>query len=402
MAVELTSTFVEFSDQGTNNRKVLGNNGRQIVAVSSTHVYLFFSDDNADLAYTKSTDGGKTWSTKTVVAASITIETMSIWFDGWTPGDAGTIIHVAYIEAGIDDVLYGHLDTSTDTWTGPVTVFAGASSTTTATIAIWKTRGGNLICVYNIDGGTERGAAKSTNGGTSFSAIADPTEADADQLLGFPGNYTDNQDADLIFWDISANEISIKVYDDSANSWAETSISGSMNDVSPSTCQPQFAGAIRASDGHLILAAWNDRNVSTQDLKTWDINGSGSITAKTDVLTNVQNAQCVGIQIDQSNDYIYCYYFGKSDNSESFTGNGFGMYRKESHDGGATWINELFVQSVKFQFSIIVTDLGKSGTAKVAACAGQRLEQANHYIIFGSIEATAAATATEHSYAFVG
>ena len=63
----------------------------------------------------------------------------------------------------------------------------------------------------------------------------------------------DNQDIVMIYWDRSANELSIKKYDDSEGalgSWSETSIAASMVD---SSSLLQMNAMISPYDGQIIV-----------------------------------------------------------------------------------------------------------------------------------------------------
>jgi hypothetical protein len=287
----------------------------------------------------KSIDNGATWITGGQVG-TLSVVAFAVWFDQWTPGDSGTKIHIWHIETDLDDVRYNSLDTATDTVSSVVTVAALASATTAAYLSGCKARGGNLYVAFDIDGGTETGFYRSTDGGAVFGARTNVNEGGAGDLYQLvPGNYADSQDIDAVFWDASADELSLKTHDDSANSWAEASISTGMVEVAKATCSPQFSSMVRHSDGHLIVLAWNGHDTGTDDLKCWDINGSGSITAKTDVITNVDDCQGALLFIDQSTDDLYAFYLGKSDGSET-VGTSVGVYGKRSTDGGATWGTE--------------------------------------------------------------
>lgn len=334
-------TVVEF-DMGS------AGNGEMIVPLGVVEVgasrYVFYIDGSSsnDLCYRKSTNRGRTWGSKVTIHAA-TYEWLSIWFDKWTPGDSGTKIHIAAVDSGADDVNYFSLDTASDTLGNggtAIVIFNGASTASTGgEVTISKARGGNLGCAFDIDGGTETGFYRSTDGGATWGSRANPNEATSDYYILFPGNEADNQDMWLVYWDRSANEISLKVYDDSADSWAETSIDTSMFDVSVATTgNGQFCGAIRPSDNHLLLAAWSERDTATADLKTWDINGAASITAKTNVHTDIDDCTTVVLSFDP-NARVYCSYIGKGDGSETL-GSSVNIYQKFSDDGMATWSGE--------------------------------------------------------------
>ncbi len=153
----------------------------------------------------------------------------------------------------------------------------------------------------------------------------------------FPGNEADNQDVWAVYWDADAEAISLKTFDDSGNSWSEQAISGSMV---PFVTTFQMDGAIRLSDGHLILAAWSGFNVATADLMTWDINGAGSITAKTNIITDTAEYALVSVFVNQANDDIYVAYAGGTDMTTLVK-----VFYQLSQDGGANWDGQAAMQA---------------------------------------------------------
>jgi hypothetical protein len=140
----------------------------------------------------------------------------------------------------------------------------------------------------------------------------------------------------MVYWDRTAAEISIKKYDDSGNSWGETSISGGMTSA---TSIMQMSAVVRHSDGHIIVAAWTglDSGTLVDDLKVWDITlATPTITAKTDVITDTNDCAGVALFIDQNNDDLYCAYLGDEDGGETWQDTLTAFYKK-SDDGAGTW-----------------------------------------------------------------
>jgi hypothetical protein len=306
------------------------------VWTDASTAYVVYIDNAADLVYRKTANGGATWGDAVTIRTG-TVSKSSIWFDKWTSGDSGTILHIAYIDTIENDVFYRDLDTSDDSLGTEVTAFAGASigggSWTGGVADITKSRGGNLYIGFWGDADGEFGFYRSTNSGADWTSRGQLADGDVvDGILLLPGNEADNQDIWCIYWDRSADEISLKVYDDSGNSWGETSISGSMVD---GAFQYQMSAAPRHSDGHIILVAWSEIDSATADLKVWDINGSGSITAKTNVVTDLAESVQVAVLINQQNDDIYVAYLkGGTFLSALDT-----VYKK-SADGGGSWGSE--------------------------------------------------------------
>lgn len=309
-----------------------------VVWTSPTTGYAFMVDSTSQLVYYKSTDSGGSFSGPTAVSSTSDVTQFSIWFDKWTNGDTGTEIHCAYSVTGNDDTMYRALDTSDDSLGTEVIAYAATSVTGSITYANYSTsivvaRGGNIYISAKTTT-TEHKFVRSTDSGANFTERADVHEgASGDRCVLQPGSEADNNDIWAFFWDSSASEVSIKVYDNSGNSWAETSISGGMT-ISHSAFLGIYA-VHRHSDNHSILFVWNNYDSATADLKVWDITNSGTVTAKTDVLTDSAESACAAPMINQQNDDLYCAYIRGSG-----LGSSVGTKYKKSDDGGGTWGSE--------------------------------------------------------------
>lgn len=313
---------------------------------SPTVGYVIYTDDLLNLIYNKTADGGATWGGAVNIRTG-DIRSFDCWADWQTAGDAGTKIHITYIDTSSDDVRYVYLDTSDDSIGGDDLIEAcqGTGSMyigvgkTFYHITITKTRGGNLAVAFRYEDTNDiafYGFYTSPDGDT-WTSEESPWEADSDYILLFPGNEADNQDVWAVFWDWSADEISLKTYDDSGNSWSEQLISASMTE---SSGHLQMDGAIRLSDGHLIFAAWSQYDNAAADLMVWDINGAGSITAKTNVITDTAEYFAVSVFINQVNDDIYAAYVGGTT-----AGSLVAAFYQKSVDGGANWGGQTALQA---------------------------------------------------------
>lgn len=314
---------------------------RTIVFVTTLTGYCFFcKNGTSDIVYKKTTDGGQTWGSETTVHTDgSAMRALDVWYDRWTPGDiTGNLIYIWWFGTGEDDVKFRTLDVSTDTLGTTTTVFNGASASNTGLgrfVSGAKMRGGNLLCVFDIDDGTETGSYRSTDGGATWGARTNLVEAASDWAMVFPGNESDSNDAWILYHDASANELSLKIHDDSADTNSESAIVTVAEYVIDSQAQYPFSGAVRISDGHLIVAVVTEYDTATADFRVWDINGSGSITEKTAIQADVDDLYYPAVFIDYANK-IYVAYVGKRDGTETL-GSAAKVYYVSSTDGGATW-----------------------------------------------------------------
>lgn len=312
--------------------------------VSDLVGYWFFFDSDDDFFYIKTTDGGATWGGPVEIDADTTIVGVAfdVWYDRWTPGDNGTKIHITWFTTDNDAVNYRALDTLDDSLGSQTIVFQGATSVAGRGIfaSITKTRSGMLYVAYDIDAGAERGFHRSTDNGATWSANLSTTfiEATLDQALLFPASNTgDNDDCWAVYYDASATALTLKMWDSSAGAQVESSTFQTHTEgATDLTGQWGFSGAIRHSDGHLILASCSERDTATADHEVFDINGTSAIVTLGPITTNIDDHYHPAIFIDQFTNYIYVFYNGKRDGSETLDTTT-KVYYTKSTNNGSSW-----------------------------------------------------------------
>jgi len=176
-------------------------------------------------------------------------------------------------------------------------------------MSITKTVSGNIIIAYSTQ--SEIGAIKSDDlfatAGTTITDVYE-TGTEEDQLMLFPASTADDNDAAGIFWDRSATAVSVKMYDDSEDTWTETAAASSMS----AGAYRNWDASVRHSDSHILLASFNAFDNPTADIMTWDITpndiASPTITAKTTIVENKAGSLCPVLIINQQNDDVYVAY----------------------------------------------------------------------------------------------
>jgi hypothetical protein len=320
-----------------------GGSQYRVVTAAGDH-YIFYVDATSlDLFYRKSSDGGLTWGAGvSILAGSVTA--FSVWYDRWSNISAG-LIHLAYTESVGDETRYRTIDTeSSDTLSTETVIFNGGSTAAGGALSITRARGGNVYCKTMIDAGAEGGFYRLPNANVpngAWDAARTDTEALAttDMWILVPGFAADNQDIMCIFYDTSAAGLSRYVYDDSANSWAESAIiaDGSATLPIANTSYPHFAAAVDLTNSQILVVSWNAIDAANQDLLGFTVTES-AITAftTTPVLNATDDCGFASIAIDTDTQDWYVFYAGKSDGSETYATNITINYKK-STDDGATW-----------------------------------------------------------------
>jgi hypothetical protein len=332
-------------------------------------LYCVFVDQNSDVAYKKSSDGGFSWTAPTIVYTG-TVTQLSVWYDRWSNISAG-LIHCAYVDSGVDDVLYRTINTeSSDALSTETTIFLGASTALGCALSICRSRGGNVYCYAMIDAGAEGGFfrlpnANVPNGAWDAARTNPEALASGDMIILQPGWAADNQDMLAFYWDASANEVSRYVYDDSANSWAETSISASMVEVASTGSFPHFAAAVDIANSQSLLVAWNAVDTLNADLRCWQVTESAISAPDTIVADSTDDQGLCAIGVNTGTNHWHVFYAGKTDGSETFT-TAVNIYTKVSTDGGSSWGPETLVTTVARDTAWLVTVPRFTGTSVVA------------------------------------
>jgi len=324
-----------------------GGGTNYVVQTLSGVLYLVYLQRDQDVYFIKSSNNGLSWSVPTLIFTG-TVTAISVWYDRWS-NVSGNLIHIAYTESVGSDILYRNINTaSSDALSTQTTVFAGASVANGGALTITRGRNGDLRVAGSIDAGTEDGAWSSTDVGATWTdTIADPSEgATQDQYLLLPGWNADTADVMLIFWDASANELSVKRYDDSANTWAETSIATSMTDVAATSSFPHLAACVDIANSRNIIVAWSAVDTANANLRCWIVTDTTITETSANVVLNSTDDQggC-GVALDTVSGYWYVIYGGLSDGSQTWQ-SAIQLYYKYSTDGGATWSTEKTLTTV--------------------------------------------------------
>jgi hypothetical protein len=316
------------------------NGGGTYNIIVDTNGYMWhpYVQSGSQVMLRKSVNGGLSWQEAIAISTPTTITNWACWFDRWS-GISGDKIHFAYANSADDDINYRNNDVGTATLGTQTVVFAGASTAAGGALSITRARGGNLVVAGSIDAGAEDGCWKSTDvGATWAAAIADASEAATqDQYMLAPGWNADTQDVMLFFWDASANEISVKRYDDSANTWGETSVAASMTDITAATSFPHYNVCVDLTNSQNLLVAWSNVDTLNSDLRCWKVTDTTITETTTNVVLNSTDDQAFcAIGIDTVTEYWYVWYCGTSGGTETVYTD-LNVYYKVSTDGGATW-----------------------------------------------------------------
>ena len=295
-----------------------------------------------------------------IFASSISVsnrdcDMIAMWYTRWTNDSLGDEMHIVYVDNNTDDIFYSKFDfdgtTNTPTPSPDDTVIlAGASTATTSGthLSICVSESGYIYVAYNLDGGTEVGTLRSTNGGTSWGTVTGLTISESggdDEVLLAPAYSADGNDIMAFYHDHSANEISYKMWDNSAASTSETSIQTSVVERAATTNAgfPQMSLVSDPVNQKNYLAFWTAHDTAGQDLEFYVYEDGVGATNLSAILSNEgTNQGGITLTYSEREDRWYAIYVGDSDNASEYdtTQNSMDIRYKTSDDGGVTWSAE--------------------------------------------------------------
>lgn len=264
-----------------------------------------------DLAAWYTEDGGDTWSAEQILKAG-TVERMAAMLDRVD----GKSVRVAYVD-GTSDVL-GHaaFDMESLTWgTENETSHNATGTNENNRVGITMSPSG-YIGIAAVNSGTASTFLTSVDGGVNFVSKNTPFESDAlDSIATAWADMSDQNDMAFMFWDASANQITVKTFDHSTNTWAENT--GGALTAAASASYENWRTTYRESDKATLIAAFNEVNTTTADIITGYVVVSAltglSITATANALTNPgANFVLCSIFCDHTDDSVYVPYLNGS------------------------------------------------------------------------------------------
>ncbi|MDX9738932.1 MAG: sialidase family protein [Candidatus Dojkabacteria bacterium] len=318
-----------------------------VVFIDSDIGYIFYIDATAqDLAYSKTLNGGTTWSTANVIdTTAIGWTSVAVWYDQWTPGDTtGTKIHIAASDDDSDDIFYTYLNTTDDSLraAGVIMAVSGTTAITETTDGppgITKGAGGDLFVSGNFTTTAGGKVSKSTNGGDNWTDIS-PTgwstlRTDQIQLLPL---LTDS-DIIAIRADTANDDIDYQIYDEVADTWGGTwNTIGSL--VDNATYDQWFSATLKKSTGDIFLTFANYTANAANDIEFWTYsNIDRDWSQGEDIFTDDATVMMPLPLMDIDNDNLYVAYLRGTLNSNV------SVYYKELISGETSWTEELQVLS---------------------------------------------------------
>lgn len=307
--------------------------------------YMFYVDTSGRCGYAKTTDGGTNWGAFQQTTAQTDCSLVAVWYDQWTPGDTGTVIHLAFNETSGDDVYYDTVDTNGDVQGTEADIRQPVGALTNADpVSITKATNGSLY-VASEDGSTAETVQKcssscATAGNwTTTSSFTTDTADDSLRLVPLSGG-----NIMLLRDDISAEDIQSKVYVPGTDTWDAAWTTLDANAADSTTYRDTMSPVVDPLTGDIYLAyGASVAGAGTADIRTAVYSG-GSWTNTTDVATNQNTITNLNVAFDRNTADVYVAYM------RGTAGTATDAYYKKSTSGMSLWGSET-------QFSTTTGDL---------------------------------------------
>lgn len=220
-------------DTTTSTVNLQGHDGNapSTVFISDQTGYTAYRDSDGKCVYSKTTNGGTTWSAATALDTGTSCLHVSLWYDRWTPRDnTGAKIYFVMVNSTSQDLLYTAMDTSnSDSLSTVANLTNGASGAPSKTntfsssgsyATISKGTNGHLY-IGVVDAGTSGDQSYVLKCSTTCSTASNWS----DTSITLPSSGTTGNNGDTILLEPLASGDMIALYCDITNNTVESSAS---------------------------------------------------------------------------------------------------------------------------------------------------------------------------------
>lgn len=314
------------------------------VFISDSAGYQFYVDSTRKAVYSKTTDGGETWGSAVVVDNQTDVSTVAVWFDQWTPGDSGTVVHVLTGDRNQDNLWYTSVDTSTDTVSTTVSVTASEGKSLDVVegrtgTSITKSTSGVLYvgATTPIDDFVLRCDTSCTTGSNWVEAGSNPytNGNNYDWISLMP---LADDDILTVFYDSSGNAIYSKEYEDVTDAWDGSFVTIDSSADDNTTYDGSMSLTIEPDSGDIYLAYLSGvAQIGSNDAIKTAIYDGTSWSSTTSPISDSEDAGLmnVAIGLDSNTDTVYIAYVYADDYTFYFENSN--IYYVFSEDAMGTW-----------------------------------------------------------------
>lgn len=306
--------------------------------------YYFYQTQNNNCGYSKTTNGGTSWSAYTNLYTGLTCQLMTSWYDQWTRGDTtGRYIHlVTGTTDSNGDIYYRFFDTTNDSVSSNTLIFNGTTGVgfdPADELAITKATNDTLYALFldASSGGTSNTIRSCSTDCTNAANWSNVGTAPMDSVFDvLTLTYLSNGSVMIIRDDVSANKLDYSIWN--GTSW-DTTWPDIGNMVENVNSPNAYSFSTRRYDGNMYLAWIDSAYVNdTSEIRSAVWNGS-SWADTTDVVANTvtnssESYYDLSLAVDEESSNVYVAY----NRGNGYSNNN--LYYKTSNDSMSTWSNE--------------------------------------------------------------
>lgn len=295
--------------------------------------------------YYKTINAGDAWTGPTDIWRNIggtgrETDGYDIWYDRWTPGDTGTIIHVAVstniTSASQRQHKYFTIDTADDTLTEVHAGFVNYSNSATGrSVSIIKAEDGALYfqTAQDISSTFAHNLWRSTDAGLNWTDLGSVVGIQGVRFVIFPTASTDQRDVLVLVLDLLGDSLKAYVWDDSITAFTSPVTLGAVGDFNHSTKGNFWTSTFRQSDKATLVAIHEEGDHTSHDFRFFQVDWDGTTltaTEKAKIFTAQTHGPAAAVTLNNNNDDIYVAYSEGTSGSTVIT-------QVKSTDGGTTW-----------------------------------------------------------------
>ncbi|WP_220463364.1 hypothetical protein, partial [Nitrosopumilus sp. b3] len=314
------------------------------VSVNGSHIYEFFIDDNADVAFKYSNNGGITWQAKTVIKSG-TFQGVAAWYEPWTPGLTNKIIHLASYGTAQDKIWYFQFNPATNSFSGQIDTVTnenGCSSSCLGRLA----SSSDITITVGTDGTVYAGTVDNSSPKSTLSSIREcsgscTSTSSWTSAGSHPWGSTEDGEFALVLLPLTGGDIMLVHQNDgthellskifSSSSWSGSWTTIDTGIVDSTTYENTIAGAVRPDNVLFVSAVVNPGTASTSEVRAYKYDSSWSTLTKPVTASAGNIIMDTSLAIDSVSSDVYAGYINGT------TATNKNVYHRVSTDNGSSW-----------------------------------------------------------------
>ncbi len=362
------------TDVDTDLNTAPGRSQNNTEVINGNEKWAFYLDAANDLNFNHTNDlnaSTPTWDGPTAVslgaspldASNSQVQFFQIWYDKWTKGDTGDLIHMAWLDSGDNVAYYRNMDTgNADALSTAIDLNAEMTLGMTSVVAngvrdtnlsITKATGGRIYIAFSAvptiaseEHRFVRAVSPYTTTNWTNVTATDTFHKDTgssfsqDRVILMPAPNDAADDIYGITLRVDDNVVTVWHWDQSAAAGAGTltlvhTPAGGANVERAESFQTAAVPDI--NNGHVYIGCWSLFDNAAADVHFYDMTSAATIGGDDLPIENLAESGYVKLTHDPTNDRVYLFYTdGTTGAASAFGTDDLGAYQT-SDDNGGSW-----------------------------------------------------------------